>query len=347
MLRLALFLLLFFPTLLPAQTPEKLPIEIGYNNSYTYGLKGNKILKKADEKDQWTYCFTLPYFPGNGNPSLVSDRLQYATSDSLFSFDLSGKLKKKVASKDLVKAFTATGIQKIIFSYTVGGCFSYSKFYVAYSPSGKNFGNPKDSGMAGYAKKPLPEYPPVIKAEVIDQFINKLPLLLLGRNTAKLEDLAFTEADYKQCKKDILEFKEFLKHPNEQKIPLFTYHWKGLDFDLLTTLVDAIRSVDAGHLRDLLASLAGRSSTDYAFKEILLVNKQNEQLTFQTSDLVGNPFCLPWTISLNGFTIETNDFMMNRMIGQIYPGFIDPKQRRVIALHAFVKQLYEQQKPQK
>jgi hypothetical protein len=155
-----------------------------------------------------------------------------------------------------------------------------------------------------------------------------------------IADLAFTEEEYDQCKKDILEFKESLGSTKKRKKETkFTYYENNIDFDRLLSVVDSIKLLDAERLNQLLTSPADFWSTTSFWTGFKLVNNKNQTLSVTSRYYASNAFYFPWIVHLDGYTFATTNIEINKFVERVYPSFLEDKDRMDV-LYTLVKKNY-------
>jgi hypothetical protein len=317
------------------------PVYVGYAGNNSIGVQDNKIFSQSVYNGKWDYLFTFPYPLEKGMLSVTAEQeLLYYTENDLFYFNFSGKQIRTVSKKVMIANFIANGIRKIVFSAGSRGCFHYYENKLEYTRQGDEFGNVVETSRASKGKTGLPEYEATIDRERVNAFVSQLPTLFNGSRETTLQDLNFTAEEYEQCKKDILEFQKYQLQPKKKKEPAFQFAVNNLDFSRLLNLVDSVKNIGNKELAGYLTRLSGFWSTTSFWKSIELINEKNEKLTLNSNYCSENPFYMPWNISLNGYTMVSTDFEINRFIENIYPGFLS-KEGRVLVLHGLVKKLYQ------
>lgn len=187
----------------------------------------------------------------------------------------------------------------------------------------------------------MPDNEDRIDVRDVADFANLIPALYNPTHATTIEDLGFSESDYKQCKKDILEFQQRLSKNNKKsREGDFTFYRNNLDFDRLLNLVDSVKYLDTNRVFAFLMNFDRFFSTTTNWKTIEIVNNNNEVLsvTYSYSGFP-NAFHFPWQVSLNGYSTVSIDININRFIEKVYPSFLSGT-GKVKVLHELVKLLY-------
>jgi hypothetical protein len=324
----------FFAT---TTTPNIQPVNVGYNANGVIGLLNNKVFIQKNFQGAWDYLFTLPFSREKGTLSVIKNgaQLMYdGGDDSLFYFNLSGKLVNSESRTEMIANFSKSGITKIVFSEGSRGCFHSYSNQLIYNNEGGQFG-----GAVEISSSTMPHNAEAIEESDVLGLLNKLPLIFDPTQKATIKDLAFSRREYDRCKKDILDFQASLKDEKNRKETSFYFDRNNLDFSRLLRLVDSINNIDAETLNSSLFNLGEIWSTTTNWKKVELINARNEVLSIASYYYEPNAFFFPWTVSLNGYTISTTNMEINRFIEKVYPAFLN-EGKRVKVLHALVKRLY-------
>jgi hypothetical protein len=323
------------------------PDYLGLSDSGSIGYKDNKIFVQKNNQESWDYLFTLPMLL-DSNADIVltrDDRLLYKRGDdSLFYFDLSGRLQKKTTKDAMLSGFVKSGIDKIFFSRSSFHALQNEWETIQYKNLGTEFGDTilTKNEETESGRKWLPENKDRFDAKDVSDFISQLPALYNSTHKTSLEELGFTENDFKQCKKDIQAFRELKsddkKDGNEEG---FVFARNNLDFDRLLNLVDTIQHMNSSEVYDLLMSISHFRGTRISCRTIRFVDNDNEELSV-TNSYSGLPdaFYFPWHLELNGVKIKSADININRFIEKVYPAFLKDSPGRMELLYEFVKMLY-------
>ncbi|MBO9682609.1 MAG: hypothetical protein J7502_08080 [Flavisolibacter sp.] len=323
------------------------PYNFGYNANGFIGVRDNKIFLQKEYRGNWTYQFTLPFDVDNKGLSTWNNSILYQKGDSVFYFSLSGKMMRSTSKKQMLEDFCKAGIAQITFHRGSSGCFHSFRDVLTYSRKPDGFGLPVEQNAGSKHQEQLPENEDEISFTSVDNFLKKIPAFFETSQMSSIQDLGFTESDYQQCKKDILEFKQSLEQPekttkkkaSKEKSTAFYFARNNLDFDRLLNMVDSIKHIDTTPLNSILLDLSEMWSTTTNFTGFSLINSKNEELSFQSSYYEPNAFYFPWTISLNGCVVTSTSMNINNFIKEVYPKFLDEK-NKVAVLHTIVKRLY-------
>jgi hypothetical protein len=156
-------------------------------------------------------------------------------------------------------------------------------------------------------------------------------------------DLPFTAADFTQCRKDILSYKQFVarkQHKEDEPRPVFQFHQNNIDFDRLIALVDSIPTVDSLTLETVMwdHSLEFYSDSRKTIT-ITLKDSQNNMLEITQEYSGQNSLCLTWFLEIRGVSTRSVDADINRFIQTYCPSLL-PKPNDVNFLHTLVKTMY-------
>jgi hypothetical protein len=322
-----------------ASSPK--PYGFGYTEAGTWGHIDQAIYLQKGYDSAWEYRFSLPFSVDSGYlTTFGNDHLLFHSfKDTLYYYQLhTGEVKKQLAS-DMVKAFCNDPIEKIVFSKGSSGCFhSYEDKMVYMEDNGSFYlleqsnDNLKETGLA--------ENDATIYTGDVQAFIRQLPSNL--QRLATIDELGFTEANYRSCKKDILAFKQSIEQKgkwSKDKPTAFSFAKNNLDFDRLLSLVDSIKTMHPTLLNHTLLNLNDIVSTTSNWQRISFYNSKGEVLTIGSSYDEPNAFGFPWTVSLNGVRYMNSYMGINQFIQKTYPIFLD-KASKMDILHSLVKSMY-------
>lgn len=316
----------------------KEPVFIGHReNGREIGLLDNKIFEQAHYKDPWKYLFTMPV-PLDSNSYLHianGNILLHQGDDSLFYFSFTGKLLQKASKRTILANFRKTGIKQIVFIRKRSAHEFRELVKLLYSNKGNEF------VLAAELSDTLimPGNKDRISVKEVEDFIDRLPAIYNSTQMTSIEDLRFSERDYEQCRKDILEFQASLsKKKNEETS--FTFKRNNLDFNRLLNLVDSIKYMDTNMVNDCLMynDWFIQNKMTYTIR-IEVLNNNNEVLEIAGTNSKPDAFYFPWYVNLNGCDIRTTDITINRFIEKVYPSLLNTS-GKVSVLHNFVKALY-------
>lgn len=318
----------------------KEPAFIGHrkNGSIEVGLLDNKIFEKTYYKDPWKYLFTLPVTLDSNSSLQVIDKeniLLQQGDDSLFYFSFTGKLLRKASKRTMLANFRKTGIKQIVFIKKRSAHEFRELIKLVYSNKGNEFVLAPE--LSDTAK--MPGNKERISVKEVEDFVDQLPAIYKLTKRTSIEDLGFSERDYEQCRKDILEFQASLSKKKKGETN-FTFNRNNLDLNRLLNLVDSIKYMDTGMVNDCLMFNDWwiRDEMTYTIR-IEVLNSNNEVLEIAGTSSKPDAFCFPWYINLNGCDIRTTDIIINRFIEKVYPSLLDTS-GKVSVLYNFVKVLY-------
>jgi hypothetical protein len=225
------------------------PYSFGYVATGFLGVKDNKVFLQSDYKGSWTYLFTFPFETDNKGLSSFNNTIMYEKGDSIYYFSLSGKLLRSVSNSLMLEDFCKAGISRIVFNRGSRGGFHYYQDVLSYSRKNDEFGFPISRNTGSKHPEQLPDNENEISLAAVDNFVKKIPAFFQTFQMSSIQDLGFTESDYQQCKKDILEFKQSVEQPvktskrrrHDEQTTAFHFERNNLDFDRLLTLVDSAR----------------------------------------------------------------------------------------------------------
>jgi hypothetical protein len=323
---------------------EGKPVLFASTSRGNYGYWKNRIYFEDANNGYWSYRFTLPVPPDGGSLGYVHEPQQIlyrSANDSLYYFDLAGKLQKATTVASMLTAFREAGISKVIFTKGSMGCFHYNSAHAVYTLEDGALlrGRLEDFPTIGTGRgSQLEGSPAEISLHNASQFVQKLPQLFSGNLDASISDLAFSPSDYEQCKKDIIAFRESVLN-GKNKGKGFQFPRNNLDFDRLISLVDSIPHLSPGRLKAYFMQTDINLSTTSNWVTIELVNARNEVLSISSSFYTPPPFYLPWAVSLNGLNVSSTSMTITRFIHQEYSGFLRQPDK-VTLLHDLVKWLY-------
>jgi hypothetical protein len=318
-----------------------LPITIGYSRTGAIGVLNGKAYLQKDYNGKWDDLFVFPIPVDNGNLSMIENAviLYNRNDDSLFYFDLLGKEVARRSKSKMVQDFCNASISRLIFSVGSQGCFHSYSDHLTYTNENGSFGNQIEESSGTKHRELLPNNDVEIDESIVIDFVKAIPLFFDTANLASINDLAFSEMEYEQCKKDIIDFKASLGKNKKSKETKFTFYRNNLDYDRLLSLVDSVKYLDRKKLNESLFNLNTIWSTTTFWSEIQLVNSNNETLSITGIYYEPNSFYFPWHISLNGYSVVTTNIKINRFLQKVYPRFLSETDRMKV-LHALVKNLY-------
>lgn len=316
------------------------PVTIGYTGTGTIGVLNGKAYSQKEYNGKWDHIFDFPFPVDDGSLSLDQYNLILydRNDDSLFYIDLSGKEVLRRSKTKMIADFCKEGIKELRFNKGSQGCFHHYQDELSYNRQNGIFISQGEESTGSKHKANLPDNEEEINDMEIIDFVSKIPSLFHKANRATIGDLGFTEQDYKQCKQDILDFKESLQS-KKKKATKFSFYKNNIDFDRLLSLVDSIKYLDPQRLNKSLYDLEDVWSTTTFWTGFQLINNKSEVLSVTSRYYGGNSFYFPWIISLNGYSFTTTNIEVNRFLEKVYPSFLGEKDP-VAVLHILVQKLY-------
>ncbi|TAL45505.1 MAG: hypothetical protein EPN92_07455 [Chitinophagaceae bacterium] len=323
------------------QSSDIEPITIGYISNGSIGVLNGKVYQQKDYKGNWSFLFDFPIPVDQGTLTLIDNNkiLFNSNNDSLFYFNLSGKEVDRKSKSGIVENFYKAGIKELIFSEGSQGCFHSYADQLKYVHENGNYVSTDEESFGSKHSMALPDNDEEIEEIPVNDFANKMPQLFNAANLASINDLGFTESEYQQCKKDILDFKSSLVSAKRSKETKFYFNKNNIDFERLISLVDSIKSLGVQLLNQSLFNLSNMWSTTTFWKKIQLVNNNNETLSIISRYYEPNAFYFPWTVSLNGYSITTTNIEIIKFLERVYPSFLSENDR-IDILYTLVKNLY-------
>ena len=312
----------------------------GYAIMKTFGNIGGKVYVISSQSFKWEYLFIIPA-EKNPHLSIVSDdKLFYHRSDdSLFYYDLTGKEIKRESSETVINRFFKERSKELKFAQGVSGCFSSSHNELSYTSHAGDFDDPVETSGGNKHRGVMPLNDDAIAGVTVSAFLKNIRSLFNKTESplTNLEDLGFTEADYKRCKRHILAVQKS-RAGSEYQQTSFEFDEKNIDFDRLLRLVDSIKELDQNQFQKALIPSFEIISTTVRSKRVIFTNSRNETLS------ISNYYCdknlsFRWTIKLNDITITTNWYGINKFLKEAYPDFL-PQTDKSLLLYDFVKNLY-------
>jgi len=316
------------------------PVIFGYTSSGGIGFLNGKAYVQNGYNEEWQYIFDFPFAVKPEALSVTAyDMILFDRGDdSLFYFDMNGKEVIKRSKSKMVEDFCKAGIKEIRFNSGSQGCFhGYSNELVYTNKNGVFVSQGVESTGSKHSTT-LADNDEEIEEHIIKDFVKKIPGLFSKENLASIDDLAFTEIEYEQCKKDILDFKKSLVSAKKKETK-FYLNKNNIDFTKLISLVDSVKFLDKKRLNEALFNLTEFWSTTNFWNKFELVNSKNEVLSITSSYYTSNAFYFPWAVRLNGYSITTTNIEINKFLNEVYPSFLSDKDR-VEILHTLAKKLY-------
>lgn len=321
---------------------------IGSVGMHNYGVVYNQLYIREGFRDKWDYHSTLPFHVADtGRARMYDEVIQYQFGDSVYYYHLDLKTLDRRSASTINSEFSISDIEKISFEKGSRGCFHHyynARSYKRNANGDFQLEEGKERKLReGEYEPPLPRASATIDGDAVSAFAKRIPDLL--KEQASVKDLRFSKEDLRQCKRDILAFKESLtaskKKKKEQELA-FEFYENDLDLGRMLSLVDSIEKLSPDVIETCLFNLARSWSTTTHWMSINLTNSKGEEMIIRHvySDDTTNAFCLPWSIGINRANKATTSTAINDFVDSIYPGFLI-KGSKVKALHSIVMQLYE------
>lgn len=318
------------------------PVLIGYTGNGMIGVLKGKAYSQKEYNGKWDHIFDFPFPVDNGTLSLDQYNLILydRNDDSLFYIDLAGREVLRRSKTTMIADFCEEGIKELRFHKGSQGCFHGYRDELRYVRQNGIFTSLGEESTGSKHTANLPDNGEEISDQEVINFVKKIPALFKKMNMSTVDDLGFTDHEYEQCKKDILEFKESLESKKKRKDTKFSFYKNNIDFNELLNLVDSIKYLDPQRLNEILFTLEDGFSTTTFWTGFQLINNKSEVLSVTSRYYGGNAFCFPWSVSLNGYTFTTTNIEINRFLEKVYPSFL-PDKDRVAVLHVLVQRLYQ------
>lgn len=329
--------------MLPFETsegPVPQPVIIGYTSKAIFGADGTSIFTKKDYEAEWQADITLPLPFTPVRVVLTEDERFLACSpgDSLYYLNRRGKLLSVITLKEWLNNFTAPGITQLTISDGSNGCFHGYRNKAVYQEDGDDYVRKETDNKGDGNNKSLTGGPAVIDAAELSKLLVQLPALFNKDSLPAVQDLGFTEKDFTQCRKNIREFEQAIATGKKKKTAF--YMWQNnIDFERLLSLLDTIKSLDKKRLNVYLSNLTEMWSTTSYTKSIELKNKEGRLLAISSRFYSSNAFYVPWTITLDGYSVSTTHLAVYWFLKRTWPAFLEDD-NKVDVLHILLRRLY-------
>jgi hypothetical protein len=346
--------------------PDSALNEFGFNNDYRFALFGSKVyatrrvVQGSDEPDPWRHFVTLPFKVKNPdkivsfssyNPLLyqfcrvsylpTGTLLYQASEDSLYYYDIQKKTIDVTSFPAVLAQIDVNNITSIRFSKQSTGCFHGYESEVLYTLRGDHYQLESKTPYDTVRLFTLLPGPSNIDTAAAHAFARHV--IQHNATQPTLGDLKLSAADFTQCKKDIIEFKQRKnkRDPDYDDFPRFSFDKEHIDYDRLVALVDRIDQVDPPTLKAALWEQGIRfHSTTSELIKIELTDRNNNVLEMTHHYYSTNPFSLPWQLTMRGAKTESMDWEITRFV-QTYCPHLIPSTNKVPLLHTLVKKMYE------
>ncbi|MEO7487485.1 MAG: hypothetical protein ABIU77_10305 [Ferruginibacter sp.] len=327
-------------TIEAVQNTAPLPQIFGYLKNKVYGASGSKIFSHPSESEDWEYKFTLPFETANGFLKLVDeDQILFAGNNGQLTYYYikSSRIEKKSA-EDLLTLFCSSKIKTVSFCKGSRGCFHNFSDQLVYNRIDNEFNEDNQILNGSQHKNMLPENKEIFDAELVDSFVNKIPHFT--KTIPTVTRMGFTQKEYAECRKNILDFKKSVESNNNKKSMAFQLNENNLDFSKLLALVDSVKGLDSSTLNNILFNLTDGWSTTTDYVSINFINSDGNIMNITSQYYNPNSLYFPWSITVSGYTVIGNWIEINHLADDVYPNFLGSK-NKVDVLQTIVKRLYK------
>lgn len=335
-----------FPLYTNVKAVDTRPVKFGRINYYKpLAHIGSSIYQREDSR--WIHVFTLPFATDNGNLSVKDwETIVFTRGDSVFYYNISNGNVSKGNARETINNFASAGIKRIIFIHGHYSCGPSSEETQVYTNNGNQFVTTQRSENQDTVNA-LPEYPYTIDARLVEEFLEKLPAIYSKQ--ARIDDLAFSQAEYDSCRINILKYKAMFESDDEENYISLTYGISNPDFAKFIALADSVKTIDQGLLNWYFIS--GRTfSTARQATKIKFINNNDEVLEIENPEY-SNALYFPWHIKLNGLYAVNTAMEINQFLQAVYPNFLNKINKmlserrkmdvRVYEIQRLVRFLYE------
>lgn len=302
---------------------------------FVYGINGNMIY--TNDNDVWKYAFTLPHPAGElQNISATKNMINYQTNDSLLHYyDITTHKETVTTMKKMLNAFQQSPVTSVTFSQGSTGCFhSYSDALV-YKPEGNLFVLSDNKSWGSKHTTNLKPDIEEIDEQRITQFVKEI--CLHYNRQPVIQEMNFSNQDYKQCKADIRAYQE----AKPGKSSPFYFAKNNVDFDRLVSTVDTIKSIDSISLNAALQYVnAAIYSTTSNMIAVTFTNEAGATLKVLCSNSGEKGFYTCWNIQLNYNNIVSTSPVIPAFFQQCCPSSI-ADMNRVAVMHELVRRSYK------
>ncbi|WP_440135399.1 WD40/YVTN/BNR-like repeat-containing protein [Chitinophaga sancti] len=297
-----------------------------------YGSKGNMIYKQ--KKGKWEYAFTLP-FPVTGSEdfSINKNTLVYATTDSIYYYDITKQTTTVTTTKNLLNDFIQHQVTSVIFSTGSQGCFHSYADHLVYELADDLFVLSDNDSWGGKHENKLRAEKEELSREKVVQFAKEV-CLHYSRQPV-ITDMGFSRADYLKCKEDIKNYQQ----EGNKSTSGFYFARNNLDFDKLIATVDSVKNIDSVTLNNGLLHLNHMFSTTSNWISVLLKNENGMILEITCYYYEANAFYIPWIIKINGGQEVSTSPIIAEFFQYGCPSLLQQRDK-VPVLHELVKSLY-------
>jgi hypothetical protein len=314
-------------------------ITLGYNGTYAYAAAGNVIYTKFPGDNEWKKAFSLPF------PVQTADQLRYQdetficrrSDDSVFYYYVPTRSVKTAFAPDLLNNFGRSGINTIIYSTGSYGCFHSFSDELIYKQQGNKLLLTDLTAKGNTHKPAIKKENTKLDTATVQVFTRQLP----GRiqRLAAIDDLNFSEDDYRQCKADIIQFREHLSGKQKKPSP-FSFARNNLDLNKLISLVDSVRQISPTTLSQLLCRPSPGWSTTTNWRKVTIIDKEGHTMHIENRYRHPNAYYIPWTITLDNISYRSIDAGITGFIRLTCPSLLKETNKMPV-LYELVKGLYK------
>lgn len=307
--------------------PEE-PEVIGMVAQNLLGVKNNKVFIYKENATAWQPYFELPLTPDSGTTRVAGEKsVSFIVADTVYFTDLSGKKINQLAKNQLLQAFLKSGLQQLLFEDGTAGCFHHEKSDLSYTYRYGQWANPE---IQKTGRQRLPDWKSTIDPSIVQEFVESLDGIMQHPFDITLNDLGFTEADYRAYKKEI---------KKQLEAQTFFFPFQEKDFDRILLLIDSIKTMQPEALAKALAADEGIYSTSSTWKSIIITNRAKQKITIQYTNSTGSNSYSPWIIDLNGYNFTTTSMAITGFLNEVYPGFINTSEMKMALMTKLVREL--------
>jgi hypothetical protein len=307
----------------------------GFAKDSFYTNIGNVIYKMGRISTTWIYAFDLPFVVAKEDVLRMPDEshiLVIQKDTNLIYYHLQSATVQNTTAKKILENFVASKITEISFETTLSNCFNNSKAEDVYILNKDNeYTYASSKKLKNPAKLRLPKNEETIEAFTITNFLKELPDFIHHKVT--MAELGFSEANYEQCKKDILDYRA------NKRFAFYVWDKANVNFDRLINMVDSVKNISPEKLNTYLYHIEEIIATFSRGIGIKFKNEEGQELFLGSSHASkANTFGFPWNLYLNGYTIKGNWLELSTLLQKIYPSLL-PKADKIKILHSLVKKL--------
>ncbi len=320
---------------------EMEPEYFAYDENGILGVLGSMIYRKTSDSSKWKYVVTLPVEINNSNnlSHLNANTLVYRKNlDTVYYYDMETKSGNFTSIADILDDFGKKNITEISFSKGSQGCFHSDRQEAVYILKGEDYvlvnKRKRRSEQSGQLKPDVTK----ISGAVVNRFADRV--CYQYKKQAVIGDMKFTEKDYAQCKKDILEFQSATKDKydlSDRKV--FYLGQNNIDYQRLLATVDSVRNIDSVSLNAIWPQISGLFSTTTNWIKVTLTALDGSKIEVVNAVSDENAMYFPWTISVNGASVISVSPDITAFF-RSYCSSVMSENDKVPIMHALVKQIY-------